>query len=77
MVLCDIPSPEVVTRNEDDSYTVFINKNLTFENQQEAFAHALHHIYQEDFYKENACQVEFEAHTKRILQYNRSIRKKD
>lgn len=70
-MLCDIPSPEAVTCNEDDSYTVFINKNLTFEHQQEAFFHALKHIYREDFYKDNACQME--AMTHRLTGYDKKL----
>ena len=44
VVLVSIPSDEAVTKNEDDSFTIFINKNLTYERQQKAFHHAMYHI---------------------------------
>lgn len=53
---------ETVTKNEDDSYTVFINARLTYEKQLEAYAHALKHILNDDFTKSSVDQIEATAH---------------
>lgn len=42
---------EAVTLNDDGSYTIFINKALSWENQQKKFLHALKHILGNDFEK--------------------------
>lgn len=41
--------PEVVSKNEDGSYSVFLNARLTYERRLEAYAHALRHIENGDF----------------------------
>ena len=62
--LIDFPTSakEAVTKNEDGTYTVFINAKLSHEMQLESYAHALAHIMGSDFEKENADQVELMAH---------------
>lgn len=58
----DFPFKESVTKNEDDSYTIFINAKLSAEEQQKKFQHAMLHILEDDFYKENADKIEFDTH---------------
>lgn len=53
---------EQVIANADDSYTIFINARLSHERQILAYAHALHHIQNGDFEKDNADEIEKEAH---------------
>lgn len=53
---------EAVTKNEDGTYTIFINARLSREMQIKAYAHALQHITEKDFEKENADEIEFYAH---------------
>ena len=45
---------EVVTENEDGSYTIFLNARLTQERRAEAYEHAMRHIMNDDF-KEPGC----------------------
>lgn len=54
---------EAVTRNEDDSYTIFIDNRLCKEEQNDAFLHAIKHILQNDFDKTDVNLIELEAHT--------------
>lgn len=63
-VIVDVPihQKECVTKNEDDSYTIFINPALCYEEQQKAYAHAMWHINHEDFDKEDVQTVEQIAH---------------
>ena len=49
---------EAVTLNEDGSYTIFIDRALSREGQQQKFLHALKHILKNDFEKENASLIE-------------------
>ena len=53
---------EAVTRNEDDTYTVFLNARLSREMQLKAYMHALTHIQNGDFDKSDADQIELVAH---------------
>lgn len=53
---------ETVTRNEDDTYTVFINSRLSREMQLKAYMHALVHIQNGDFDKTDVDQIEYTAH---------------
>lgn len=64
VVLVDFPKKgnEAVAKNEDDSYTIFLNAKLTHEKQLEAYAHALRHIENEDFEKVDVGTIEHEAH---------------
>lgn len=54
---------ESVVENEDGSYTIFIEASLSREMQQEAFEHAMIHILGDDFTKNDADKIEFEAHS--------------
>ena len=53
---------ESVTRNEDSSYTIFIDVNLPREGQRQRFLHALKHIMQNDFDMDDADKIERLAH---------------
>lgn len=53
---------ETVVENEDGSYTIFIEASLDSMKQREAFQHAMRHILGDDFNKENASKIEYEAH---------------
>ena len=51
-----------VIHNKDDSYTVFIDANLSCEEQQEVCRHEMRHILNYDFEKINVNNIEFNAH---------------
>ena len=53
---------EAVTPNEDGSVTIFIDKNMTFEEQKKRLLHALQHIQGNDFEKESVQEIESDAH---------------
>lgn len=53
---------EMVTVNEDDSYTILINARLSYEGQLKAYEHALRHINDDDFQKEDVQSIEYNAH---------------
>lgn len=57
---------EAITKNEDDSYTIFINARLSHEKQLEAYWHAMKHIQNGDFEKTDADKIEFDAHQMKI-----------
>ncbi|MDE7321832.1 MAG: hypothetical protein K2N73_03720, partial [Lachnospiraceae bacterium] len=54
---------EAVTPNEDGSVTIFIDKNITFEAQQKRFLHAMKHLMENDFDKDDVQKIEAEAHS--------------
>lgn len=47
-------------------YTIYINAKLTMEEQCKALKHALYHIQNDDFSKDNVQQIEEEAHRKAV-----------
>lgn len=53
---------EMVVKNEDDSFTILINARLSRCQQLKAYRHALKHIKNSDFYKEDVQEIEKEAH---------------
>ena len=53
---------ELVTPNEDGSFTILINARLSADQQHDALLHALGHILNNDFEKENVQQIEAAAH---------------
>ena len=53
---------ESVVRNEDDSYTIFIEASLSFTERQKAFRHAMEHILRDDFEKEDMDNIEYYEH---------------
>lgn len=54
---------EAVTENEDGSYTIFIEEKLSKEGREKAFLHAMKHIDNNDFFKDDIQKIEFYAHT--------------
>lgn len=53
---------EMIIKNEDGSYTILINAKLSDRGQVLAYKHALKHIVNEDFEKENVQEIERHAH---------------
>ena len=53
---------EAVTENEDGSFTIFINDGLCELKRLKAVQHALAHIGNDDFTKENVQEIESSAH---------------
>lgn len=53
---------EAVTENEDGSYAIFVNNNLCESKRIRAVKHAIDHIENKDFGKEDIQEIEFEAH---------------
>lgn len=60
----DTKIPEQLVKNSDNSYTIFLNTRLSRESQLKSYYHALTHIRDDDFCKENVQEIEFEAHNK-------------
>lgn len=58
---------ETVTANEDGSYTIFLNAKMSADQLEKAYFHALYHIKNKDFEKEDVQEIEYEAHRRKIL----------
>ena len=58
----DVIISEQVVKNSDDSYTILLNSRLSHERQQESYKHAMRHILNGDFEKNNVQQIETDAH---------------
>ena len=58
----DTKIPEQLVKNDDDSYTIFLNARLSQESHLKSYFHALEHIKENDFEKEDVQQIEAEAH---------------
>ena len=58
----DTKIPEHLIKNNDDSYTVFLNARLSQESRLKSYYHALQHIAEHDFEKENVHEIEWETH---------------
>lgn len=56
------PGEEMIIPNEDASYTVLINSKLSRERQLEVYQHALKHIQENDFEKDDVQEIEADAH---------------
>ncbi len=54
---------EMVVENEDGSFTIIINSRLSYNGQLNAYNHAIRHIKDNDFEKENVQEIEFAAHS--------------
>lgn len=54
---------EMVTENEDGSFTIFVNNNLCESKRMKAINHAITHIKNRDFEKENVQEIELSAHS--------------
>lgn len=53
---------ECVVPNPDDTFTVFLNVNVSDERRLEAYRHALKHILNDDFCKADVQAIEYGAH---------------
>ena len=64
VIYIDLPSRgrEMVTRNEDGSYTILVNSRLSADAQREAVSHALRHIESGDFDRVDVQTIEEAAH---------------
>ncbi len=62
VILMDMTVNEVVTENEDGSYTIFINSRLNYEKQMKSYLHAMKHITGDDFQKDDVQSIEYLAH---------------
>ena len=62
MIDMDVMIPEQVVQNPDGSYTIFLNARLSHERHLETYAHAMHHILNHDFDKQDVQQIEYDAH---------------
>lgn len=62
--LMNFPNPgkEMVVKNEDDTYTILINARLTRESQIKAYEHAMRHIMNNDFSRDDTQEIEAVAH---------------
>lgn len=54
---------EIVTPCSD-GYTVYIKESLDETSKRKALVHALKHIDNDDFHKDNVQQIEYQAHRK-------------
>ena len=63
----DTKVPEHLVKNNDDSYTIFLNARMSRENQIASYYHALKHITEDDFQKENVQEIEKSTHSSNIL----------
>lgn len=63
-LLDNMKTNEVVTQNEDGTYSIFINNRLCEQKQIKSFNHAVSHIRKQDFEKEDIQTIEFNAHVK-------------
>lgn len=74
--LINFPSKtkEAVTKNEDGTYTIFIDAALSRDEQQKRFRHAMRHILSDDFAKENVQDIEVLAHEfDRIIKFDLTL----
>ena len=62
VILMDMTVNEVVSVNEDGSYTIFINSRLNYEKQMKSYLHAMKHITGDDFQKDDVQSIEYLAH---------------
>lgn len=53
---------EVVTENEDGSYTIFVNDDLCDQKKLDAINHAFRHIRDKDFGNNDVQNIEYGAH---------------
>lgn len=53
---------EMVAPCEDGNFTIYLSAKLSMAGQQRAYKHAIHHILNNDFQKDNVQQIEAEAH---------------
>lgn len=63
LIDCDISfGRENVVKNNDDTYTIFLNTRYNHEQQLKSYEHAIKHILNNDFDKNNADYIEVQSH---------------
>lgn len=62
MIDMDVMIPEQIVQNSDGSYTIFLNARLNHEHHLQTYAHALSHIINRDFDKQDVQEIEYDAH---------------
>ena len=64
LVLLDLDTMvgETICKNDDDSFTIFINSRLSCEAQKMCFEHALDHVRHDDWSKSDVQLIEYERH---------------
>lgn len=58
----DVMVGETICKNADDSFTIFINSRWSSEMQRKCFCHALDHIRNNDWEKNDANSIEGARH---------------
>ena len=58
----DTMVPEHLVKNADESYTIFLNARVSQESHLKSYYHALRHIIENDFQKEDVQRIEIIAH---------------
>lgn len=58
----DTKVPEHLVKNSDDSYTIFLNARLSYESHVKSYYHALRHIQDDDFFREDVQEIEQNSH---------------
>ncbi len=58
----DTKIPEHLVKNDDDSYTIFLNARLNQESRLKSYCHALQHIKDNDFNNDNVQAIECKSH---------------
>ena len=58
----DAKAAEMVVKNEDGSFTVFLNARVSHDKQMEALEHGVRHVTNDDFSKTDVQQIEADAH---------------
>lgn len=53
---------EMVRENTDGTYSIFLNTRCSHEQNIESYLHAVKHICNRDFEKDNVQEIETEAH---------------
>lgn len=64
---------EAVAPNEDGSYTIFINSRLSDSGRKKAYRHAMNHIQDNDFEKNEVQGIEKHAHEKSFRDFNEKV----
>lgn len=57
---------EMIVPNADGTYTVLINARSAYNKQIEAFKHALQHIKNMDFFRNDVQKIETKAHNNEV-----------
>lgn len=62
VIFMKLPVNAATTLNDDGSYSIFINIQLSDEKRIESYLHELKHIRNKDFEKKDIQRIEFECH---------------